>query len=112
MRTVVSLLVATLLLSATASAGETNRRHFKGNLDLPFSEAVLAGNTLHISGGGGFLPGTTQVPDDPAEEARLLLESFKVTLARADLTMDHLVSVTGFCSDLSLYQTFNEVYLA
>ena len=79
-------------------------------LNLPFSDAVLVGNTLYLSGNGGLDPETMKVPDDPREEAQLLMENFKATLALADMTLDDLVSVTIYCPDLSLYADFNEVY--
>ena len=49
-------------------------------------------------------------PRDAAEEARLVLDAVKKTLAAAGATMDDLVSVQVFCSDLSHYDTFNKVY--
>jgi 2-iminobutanoate/2-iminopropanoate deaminase len=79
-------------------------------LNLPFSDAVLVGNTLYLSGNGGLDPETMKVPDDPREEAQLLMENFKATLALADMTLEDLVSVTIYCPDLSLYADFNEVY--
>jgi len=79
-------------------------------LNLPFSDAVLVGDTLYLSGNGGLDLETMKVPDDPKEEAQLLMENFKATLALADMTLDDLVSVTIYCPDLSLYADFNEVY--
>ena len=38
------------------------------------------------------------------------MEDFKATLARAGMTMEDLVYVTVYCTDLSLYAAFNEVY--
>ena len=39
------------------------------------------------------------------------MESVKqVTVELAGLTMDDIVSVPGFCSDLKYYETFNGVY--
>lgn len=81
-----------------------------GTATLPFSDAVLVGRTLYISGRTGIDLTTMKPPADPKDEARLLLESFKAVLARADMTMDDLVYVTVYCPDLSLYATFNEVY--
>lgn len=81
-----------------------------GTATLPFSDAILAGRTLYISGRTGIDLTTMRPPADPREEARLLLESFKAVLAKADMTMDDLVYVTVYCPDLSLYGTFNEVY--
>jgi enamine deaminase RidA (YjgF/YER057c/UK114 family) len=51
-----------------------------------------------------------QVPDDPAEEARLVLDSIKATLEQAGMTMDDLVYVQIFCSDVAHYDAFNAVY--
>ena len=74
----------------------------------PFSGAVRTGNTLYLSGMLGLVNG--QVPDDPQVEARILLDSIKSTLEAADMTMDDLVYVQIFCSDVALFDAFNEVY--
>lgn len=113
-----SLLVATLciVLVALTVAGDarTERVTFKlpemASLDLPFSDAVLVGNTLYLSGNGGIDAATMTVPDDPRDEAKLLMENFEATLAMAEMTFGDLVSVTVYCPDLSLYAVFNEVY--
>ncbi len=76
---------------------------------FPYSGGVLVGNTLYLSGTIGLLPGN-KVPDTAAEEARLVLERVKGILADANMTMDDLVSVQVFCSDLSQYRAFNQVY--
>ena len=103
-------LVTILGYSVIAAAKTTYFKSEVAGQDLPFSDAALVGDTLYISGKGGFLPGTRTVPEDPKEEARLLMEDFKTTLERVDMTMDDLVYVTVFCTDLSLYSDFNEVY--
>ena len=76
----------------------------------PFSDAVLVGDTLYLAGRIGFKPGTRQVPDTPEEEAKLVLDQFKTVLAQADMTMDDLVSVQVFCSDVKLFDRWNKVY--
>ena len=78
--------------------------------NLPFSDAVMVGNTLYISGRGGIDFKTMKTPDEPKDEAKLMLDGFKSLLAQAEMTMDDLVSVTVYCPDLSLYKVFNEVY--
>jgi len=75
---------------------------------LPFSGAVWVGDLLFLSGTIGLENG--QVPSDAGEEARLVMESMKGTLEAAGLTMDDLVSVQVFCSDVDLYDIFNNVY--
>ena len=108
----VGQLVIVLLLSVPAlvSAQDKsfiNPSHASGD-GLPFSGAVMAGDTLYLSGMLGLDNG--QVPDTPEEEARLIMEQFKATLEEAGMTMDDLVSVTIYCSDVSHYDAFNSVY--
>ena len=77
---------------------------------LPFSDAVLSGNTLYLAGRIGIDPQTGKPPEDVEKEIRFLLDGVKATLAAADMTMDDLVSVQIFCPDLSLYEKFNDMY--
>src|SRR5688500_12630660 len=76
---------------------------------LPFSAAVLVGNTLYLSGKIGLTP-QRGVPPTAEEEARLVLDDVKSTLQKAGMSMDDIVSVQVFCSDLSHYAVFNRVY--
>ena len=78
----------------------------------PFSDGVLAGNTLYISGKIGFDPKTRKAPADIDEEIKLLLGYFEDTLQRANMKMDDLVWVQVFCTDLSLFDRFNTAYRA
>jgi len=77
---------------------------------LPFSDAVLTGNTLYIAGHIGIDAKTGQAARDPEVEATLVLDAVKQTVKAAGLTMDDLVSVTVFCTDLGLYHSFNKIY--
>ena len=78
--------------------------------NLPFSDAVVTGNTLYLSGRIGFKPGTTQIPADPADEARYMLDGVRAVLGEAGMEMKDLVYVQIFCSDVSLFDTFNGIY--
>jgi 2-iminobutanoate/2-iminopropanoate deaminase len=77
---------------------------------LPFSDAVLVGDTLYIAGHLGLDPKTGQAPTDTTLEAKLVLDAVQATLRSAGLGMDDLVSVTVYCTDLSLYDSFNSSY--
>jgi 2-iminobutanoate/2-iminopropanoate deaminase len=106
-------LIAGLML-APALVHSQERRHIDPRLPadtaaLPFSAGVLVGNTLYLSGKIGLNPDRT-IPGTPEEEARLVLDDVKSTLQKAGMTMDDLVSVQVFCSDLSHYAAFNRVY--
>jgi reactive intermediate/imine deaminase len=75
----------------------------------PFSRAVMVGNTLYLSGDIG-LDQDMRVPDTAEAEARKVLDNVQSTLKEAGLTMDDLVSVQVFCSDVKHYDAFNKVY--
>lgn len=85
-----------------------NPRHASEEGVLPFSGAVWVGDLLFVSGALGLVDG--RPPNDAEEEARLVMESIKSTVEEAGITMDDLVSVQVFCSNVDLYDVFNEVY--
>jgi 2-iminobutanoate/2-iminopropanoate deaminase len=105
--------VFSILVNAGASAQEARRylapRTPADTAVTPFSGAVLVGNTLYLSGKIGLTP-DRKVPATAAEEAKLVLDDVKATLTAAGMTMDDLVSVQIFCSDVSHYDAFNRVY--
>ncbi len=106
----VGLIVGTGTFAAKAAAVRKYINLPGRAVTAPFSDAVLVGDTLYLAGRIGFLPGTRQLPATAEEEARLVLDQFKAVLAQADMTMDDLVSVQVFCSDVSLFDTWNKVY--
>ncbi len=78
---------------------------------LPFSDAVRVGDTVYLSGRIGFKPGTLELPADPSEEAKYLLDGVREVLEQAGLVMDDLVQVQIYTPDVSLFDTFNKVYV-
>ena len=76
---------------------------------LPFSGAVWVGDMLYLSGTIG-LDENQQVPSTAEAEARRVLDNIKGTLESQGLTMDDLVTVQVFCSDVGHYDAFNAVY--
>src|SRR6516225_786630 len=75
-----------------------------------FSNAILVGDTLYLSGNIGFDPKTHKPPDKIEDEIKLLLDSYKTLLTQAGFTMDDLVYVQISCSDLAYYDKFNAIY--
>ncbi len=96
-------------LSAQDVRRYINPRSSADSTALPFSGAVLVGNTLYLSGTIG-LDENQQVPSTAEAEARLVLNNMLSTLEAAGMTMDDLVSVQVFCSDVAHYDAFNAVY--
>ncbi|HET7695460.1 MAG TPA: RidA family protein [Vicinamibacterales bacterium] len=75
----------------------------------PFSGGVFVGSTLYLAGELGT-DANNRVPDAPAAEAKAVLDKVQARLRSAGMTMDDLVSVQIFCSDVKHYAAFNEVY--
>lgn len=112
MRNQLLTLLVTCAFTLLAPAAE--RQHIvlprpTGNT-LPFSDAVRLGDTLYIGGNIGLDAATKKPGATPEAEAKLVMESVKRTLDAAGMTMDDLVQVQVFCSDLSTYDAFNGVY--
>jgi enamine deaminase RidA (YjgF/YER057c/UK114 family) len=65
-----------------------------------YSKAVLAGNTLYISGQtGAGLDGNQSVSADPAAQARQACENVKVLLEEAGGDLSHAVKLTVYITD-------------
>jgi 2-iminobutanoate/2-iminopropanoate deaminase len=115
-RLLLGLLAITLVATVSRADKKTARRHINfsaaesNSQRLPFSKAVLVGNTLYLAGDIGLDPKTGTPGETPEAEAKLVLDSMQRTLHEADMTMDDLVSVQVFCSDVSHYAAFNSVY--
>ena len=78
---------------------------------LPFSDAVLLGDTLYISGRIGIDPATGQAPENIDAELELLFDGFQAVLRQAGMAMDDLVWVQVHSPDVSLWQKFNAAYV-
>ena len=78
---------------------------------LPFSDAVLVGDTLYISGRIGIDLATGEAPESIDAEMELLFDGFQAVLRQAGMAMDDLVWVQVYCPDVSLWQKFNSVYV-
>ncbi len=93
---------------------KTSRRHINlptRKAPLPFSDAVLVGDTLYLSGRIGIDPATGLAPPDVDEELRLLFDGFEAVVRQAGMSTDDLVWVQVFSPDISLWERFNATYV-
>jgi 2-iminobutanoate/2-iminopropanoate deaminase len=109
------IVVGVLLLVFCVAAGAADRKYIvkpraSDMKALPFSDGVLVGNTLYIAGHIGLDAKTGMPPASAEDEARLVMEGIKQTVELAGLTMDDVISIQVFCTDLKFYDTFNGVY--
>jgi 2-iminobutanoate/2-iminopropanoate deaminase len=112
---IVIVVLTIALVASVARADKPSRRYIRpsspgaGATALPFSGAVLVGDTLYLAGDIGLEEGN-KVPADARTEATLVLDRIEKTLAEAGMTLDDLVYVQVFCSDVAHYGDFNAVY--
>lgn len=116
----VFLLIGLVIGAALAGTAQRPpvRRYFTASnpllqregLPVPYSDAVLVGNTMYIAGRIGTDPKSGAIPQDVEQEIGFLLESFKTTLVNGGMTTDDVVMVQVHCPDLSLYNKFNALY--
>lgn len=106
-----------LALAPVMASAATPVTHFPagtgtpGGAAPPFSGAVLAGDTLYVAGTtDGTDPATGKPPVDATRGAQVVMDNIKRTVEGAGLTMDDLVWVQIFTSDLKTYADFNAVY--
>ena len=76
----------------------------------PYSHAVVANGFVFISGQGPVDPGTGTMPDAFADQVRQTLRNVQTILEAAGTSLDNVVKVNAYVTDLTRFQEFNEVY--
>jgi 2-iminobutanoate/2-iminopropanoate deaminase len=77
----------------------------------PYSQAVMANNTLYISGQIALIPETGELNMASINiETTQVMENLKAILTEAGLNFDHALKTTILLSDMSLFATVNEIY--
>ncbi len=79
--------------------------------DGPYSQGVIAGDFVYVSGQGPLAPGTGEIVGDTIEEqARLTMDNIRNILQAAGCTMEDVVKVNVYLADMSHFERFNSVY--
>ena len=79
--------------------------------DLPFSELVISGNTLYLSGQIGNVPGTLELAEGGIEaETKQVMDNIKTSLATHGYSLSNLVKCTVMLADISEWGAFNGIY--
>ncbi|MCR5209501.1 MAG: RidA family protein [Lachnospiraceae bacterium] len=77
----------------------------------PYSQAIIAGDTLYASGQIPINPATGNVEAQGIkDQARQAIENVGAILKAADTDYEHVVKTTCFLADIADFATFNEVY--
>lgn len=74
-----------------------------------YSQAVQTGNLVFISGQIPLNPETCEMPDDFAEQAHQVFKNLSAVCDAAGGTLNDLVKVNVFVTDLGKFATLNDV---
>jgi 2-iminobutanoate/2-iminopropanoate deaminase len=76
----------------------------------PYSHAVIADGFVFVSGQGPVDPETGAMPDAFADQVRQTLRNLQAILEAAGSSVDDVVKVNAYVTDLTRFAEFNEVY--
>ncbi|QKY16696.1 Rid family detoxifying hydrolase [Halorubrum sp. CBA1229] len=78
----------------------------------PYSQGIVSGDTVHVSGKTGVDPDTGEAPDSVAAQTTQTLENVAAILEAAGTSPDAIVSATVYLTDMDDYDAVNEAYRA
>ncbi len=76
----------------------------------PYSHAIVANGFVFISGQGPTDPQTGTIPDQFQDQVRQTLENVRTILEGSGSSLEGVVKVNTFLTDLTRFGAYNEVY--
>ena len=77
----------------------------------PYNQAVMANDTLYISGQVCIEPVSGNLKNrDIQEETHQVMQNLKAILSAAGMSFDHVVKSTIFITDMNRFSEINEIY--
>lgn len=79
--------------------------------DYPFSQAIRHGDTVYLSGSVPREAGTQAIVDGGIEaQTEKVFENVEAILEAAGTSLDNVIRVTVFLTDMDDFEPFNDVY--
>ena len=76
----------------------------------PYSQAILSGNLLFISGQIGINPVSGELPESFEDQAKNVMNNIKAILEKAGSGFNQVIKATIFLTDLANFAKINEIY--
>jgi 2-iminobutanoate/2-iminopropanoate deaminase len=105
-----ALAVALMLTAQLSPAQEHKAINLAPARGLPFSDGVIAGNTLYIAGQEGTGDNDKLVTGGVGPETKAALDNIGKVLKAAGFDWKDVVSVTVYLSDIHEFPDMNKVY--
>lgn len=77
----------------------------------PYSQAIKCGSLIFVSGQLPLDPATGEIPAAIADQTRQCLENVKAILEAAGSSLDKVLRVGIFLTDLADFKTVNDLYV-
>ena len=107
---VVIVLMLTMLASPTSFAQSNRAINASGAKGLPFSEGMVAGNTLYVAGQEGPDANGKLTGLDITSQTTNAIAAIEKVVIKAGFKMTDIVSVTVYVTDLTDVPKMNDVY--
>lgn len=79
----------------------------------PYNQAIMAGNTLYLSGQIAINAKTGELINTSIEEeTKQVLNNLSYVLEAADMSFENVVKCTVFVADMKQYATINKIYMS
>lgn len=97
----------------------TNYRNMKKAIQIPgapapigpYSQAILKGDTLYVSGQIPLNPKTNELVQDSIENSTTqVMQNINALIVEAGMTMENIVKCSIFLKDLNNFAKVNEIY--
>jgi len=100
-----------VLCAAVPSLAQQKRAIVLGEAKgLPFSDGIVAGNTLYIAGTEGTDENNKLKPGGIGPETQAALDNIQKVLKKAAFELQDIVSVTVYLADIKDFPEMNKVY--
>lgn len=100
----------TLIVASPRSYAQARRAvNLSGTPGLPFSDGIIAGHTLYVSGTQGT-DRSGKLESGIAAQTRAALENIRQVVEKAGFGMNDVVSVNVYLADIHDFSAMNKVY--
>jgi 2-iminobutanoate/2-iminopropanoate deaminase len=103
-------LIAALMLSVSLGSAVAQKRAIGFTKGMPFSEGIVAGNTLYVAGQQGPDSHGKVRGTDITVQTTNAIAAVKRVVEKAGFQMTDIVSVTVYVTDVSEVAKMNDVY--
>lgn len=76
----------------------------------PYSHAVIANGFVYVSGQGPKNPQTGTIPETFVDQVQQTLNNLKTILEGAGVSLNDVVKINAYLTDLANFQAYNDVY--